>query len=161
MTTRGKVFREAARGRESYFFKLELNGCRVWAGLCEWAETFASVVGTRVRRGRSQQKRLDAVRVHHLLAGRPGEDREATILRGDERHGVALILYELRRGHVSRAAELHGLDDRRGVADDRLGQDQLLDRRAASPSHDLRAEGEQLVVVADDGRAVHGGQPAD
>ena len=38
-----------------------------------------------------QQQRLDAVRVDHLLARRPGENREPPILRCDERHGVTLV----------------------------------------------------------------------
>src|ERR1700730_636409 len=43
-----------------------------------------------------QQQRLHPVRVDHVLARRPREDREASILRCDERDRVALILHELR-----------------------------------------------------------------
>ena len=44
--------------------------------------------------------------MHELLVRRPLEDREAPVLRGNERRGVALIVDELRRRKMSRAAEL-------------------------------------------------------
>ena len=69
--------------------------------------------------------------VHLLLARRPGEDGEAAVLRRDQRERVALIVHELRRGQVPRAAELRGVDDRGVAAFDRLGDRHLLDRRRA------------------------------
>ena len=46
---------------------------------------------------RLQQQRLHTVSVNHPFARRPGEDREAAVLRRHERDSVALILGELRR----------------------------------------------------------------
>ena len=37
------------------------------------------------------------MRVNHLFTGRPCEDREATVLRRDERERITLVLDELRR----------------------------------------------------------------
>ena len=37
------------------------------------------------------------MRVDHVFAWRPSEDCELTILRGNQRHRVVLIVYELRR----------------------------------------------------------------
>jgi hypothetical protein len=45
------------------------------------------------------------MRVDHGFAFGPFEDGEAAILRGHERHGVALVLDELRRGEVTGAAQ--------------------------------------------------------
>jgi len=45
---------------------------------------------------RLQQKRLDAVRVHHVDAWRPGEHGESAVLPRDERHRIALVVDELR-----------------------------------------------------------------
>ena len=53
-----------------------------------------------------QQQRVDAVGVHELLARRPLEDREAAVLRRDERHRVVLIVHELRGRQVPRPAQL-------------------------------------------------------
>src|SRR4051812_42338454 len=69
----------------------------------------------------SQQQRLDAVRMHHVLARRPGEHREVSVLRGDERDRVALIVDELRGGEVPRAAEQRRMHDARHESLDRLG----------------------------------------
>ena len=41
------------------------------------------------------------MRVDHVLARRPGEDGEVSVLRGDERDGVLLIVRELRRTRFS------------------------------------------------------------
>ena len=53
-----------------------------------------------------KQQRVDAMRVHELLALRPLEDREASVLRRDERHRITLIVHELRGRQVPRAAQL-------------------------------------------------------
>jgi hypothetical protein len=45
------------------------------------------------------------MRVDYGLAFGPFEDGKAPILRGNERHGVALVLDELRRGEVTGAAQ--------------------------------------------------------
>jgi len=50
--------------------------------------------------------------VDHRLARRPGEDGKAPVLRRDEGDRVALIVDELRRGQVSGAAKLRGVNDR-------------------------------------------------
>ena len=52
------------------------------------------------------KQRVDAMRVHEVLARRPLEDREAAVLRRHQRHRVALIVDELRGREVPRAAEL-------------------------------------------------------
>ena len=53
------------------------------------------------------------MRVHHVLAGRPFEDGEAPILRGNQRGAallaIALIVDELRGREMPRAAELVGM----------------------------------------------------
>src|SRR5437764_1095169 len=46
----------------------------------------------------SQEQTFDPVRVNHVFALRPCEDRESAILRCDEGHGVALVVNELRGG---------------------------------------------------------------
>ena len=53
-----------------------------------------------------KQQRVDAMRVDELFARRPLEDREAAVLRRDQRHRVVLIVHELRGRQVPRAAEL-------------------------------------------------------
>ena len=98
----------------------------------------------------SEQQRVDAVRVHELFTRRPLEDREAAVLRRDQRHRVALIVHELRRRQVPRPAQLRRRRARRRAAFDRLGHVDLLDRRAAAPPRDLRAERQQVVAVVDD-----------
>src|SRR5205085_4876553 len=87
--------------------------------------------------------------------------REAPVLRGDERDGVALILDELRRRQMTCAAELDRLDDRSRVAYDRLSHDHLLDLCTTFTAHDLRTKREQFVLLRDERRAVNGRQPAD
>jgi len=54
---------------------------------------------------RSQQQRLDAMRVDPCLTGRPCEDGEMAILRRHQRDAVALILNELRRREVPGSAK--------------------------------------------------------
>ena len=84
------------------------------------------------------------MRVDHVLAGRPGEDGEAAILRGDERDRVALVVDELRGRQVARAAELRRMDD--AAAPPSIGSVtvRLLDRRrcpaAARSSRRTRAD---------------------
>src|SRR5947199_10627340 len=68
-----------------------------------------------------EQQRLDAVCVDHVLARRPGEDREVPILRRHERDGIALILDELRGRQMPCAAELARVADGRNDALDQLG----------------------------------------
>ena len=60
---------------------------------------------------RSEQQRLDAMGVHHVLARRPGEDREVPVLRRNERDGVALVVDELRGRQMPRPAELDGVQN--------------------------------------------------
>ena len=83
------------------------------------------------------------MRVDHVLAQRPLEHGEAAVLRRDERDGVPLILRELRRRQVSRAAELRRMHEHRLGAFDRLGERHLFHlrriRRAARSSRRRRA----------------------
>ena len=44
-----------------------------------------------------QEQCIDAMSVHHLLASRPGEDGEATILRSNQGKGILLVMDELCR----------------------------------------------------------------
>src|SRR5436309_13745698 len=78
-----------------------------------------------------QQQRLDAVRMDHVLARRPGEDGEVPVLRRHERDGIALILDELCRGQMPRAAELARVHDSGNAAFDRFGDRHLLHLRRA------------------------------
>ena len=90
------------------------------------------------------------------------EDREAAVLRGDERHRVALVVHELRGRQVPRAAELR-TGARSSAAPPSIGSvtDDLLDQRRALAPRDLRAESEQFVPIGDDRRAVDRRQPGD
>ena len=76
------------------------------------AQSSAEVRGVRLHSRTLQQQRFDAVRVHHRFARRPRKDREAAVLRRDERHRVALIVHELRGRQMPRAAELRRMHDR-------------------------------------------------
>src|SRR5262249_2008395 len=80
-----------------------------------------------------QKQRLDPVRVHHILARRPGKHREPAVLRGDERHGVPLVVHELRRRQVPGTAQDGRMDHARHEALDRLGDCRLLHRLPAAP----------------------------
>src|SRR6266496_1968974 len=53
-----------------------------------------------------KQQCLDAMGVNHFLAWRPREDRESSILRGDESNGVPLIMNELGGRQVTRSTQL-------------------------------------------------------
>ena len=108
-----------------------------------------------------QQQRLHAVGVHHPDAGRPLEHGEAAVLGGDKRHRIALILHELRRREMPRAAELVGMNLRDGCALDGFAQQDLLYSRRSRLPCDLRAEAEQFITMIEDGRAVYRGQAAD
>ena len=65
------------------------------------------------------------MRVDGVLARRPREHREVAVLRGDQRQRVALIVDELRRRQVARAAEPGRMDGFRHAADTRLGDDDV------------------------------------
>ncbi len=98
--------------------------------------------------------------VHHVLARRPGEDGEAPVLRRHQRQRVVLVVNELSGRKVTRSAQPRRLDDRGGVPHHRLGHRHPLHPRAPAP-HDLHPEGQELVALVDDGRAVHRGQAGD
>ncbi len=91
-----------------------------------------------------------------MLARRPCEDREATIHRGYQRHAVRLILYELRRRKVSRAAEFQWVNDGGHAVYDWFRHDYLLDLSAAVTTTDFGAERKQLILIADEGRPIDG-----
>ena len=101
---------------------------------------------------------LSGQRVHEVVAGRPFEDRETAVLRRDERGGIALIVDELRGGEMPRPAELIRIDRRRRAAFDGLGHQHALDLRAAAAARDLRPEGDELVALGHQRRAVDGRQ---
>ena len=67
------------------------------------------------------------MRVNHLLAGRPGEDRETAVLRGHQSDRTGLILRELGRRKMPRSADLNRMKNRRLAADDRFRDDDLFD----------------------------------
>ena len=69
------------------------------------------------------------MRVNHALARRPRENSEAPVLRRDERDGVSLVVHELRRGEVPRAAERRRMADRWRATFDRLGNGGQFHRR--------------------------------
>ena len=88
-----------------------------------------------------------------MLARRPGEDCEATIHRGYQRNTVRLVLYELRRRKVSRTAKFQWVNDRGYVVNDRFRHDNLLDLCTVVTTTNLRAESQQLILIADECRA--------
>ena len=49
--------------------------------------------------------------VNHAVANSPREYGETPILRGDQRQGIALIMYELHRREVSSTTQLRRMDD--------------------------------------------------
>ena len=81
------------------------------------------------------------------VARRPGEDREPAVLRGHQYDGVRLILHELRGSQMAGPAQLTGVHRARLVAFHGLGEDDLLNLRAALAASDLGAEGEHFVRV--------------
>ena len=56
------------------------------------------------------------MRVDHVFALGPREHREASVLRRDQRHGVALIVHELRGRQMPRAAQAGRMHERRGAS---------------------------------------------
>ena len=69
---------------------------------------------------RLHEQHIDTMRVDHLFARRPGEDCKAAVLRSDQCQRVSLIVYELGRRQVTRAAMLYRRNHDRCVADNRL-----------------------------------------
>src|SRR4051794_37169060 len=119
-----------------------LNGCAVASP--RFGDSIGLLCHPLAKSKGLQQEGLDTVGVDHLLAGRPGKDRETAVLRRDERDAVALIVCELRGGQVTRPTEVRGIELERGAADNRLGHRDLLDLRRSAAARDLRTEGEQL-----------------
>ena len=70
----------------------------------------------------SKKQGLDAVGVDGPFSARPGEHGEVTILRRDQRDGVALIVDELRRRQMTGSAKIRRGHRRRNRALDRLGE---------------------------------------
>ena len=94
------------------------------------------VAGCRLPR--LEQQRLDAVRAYDALVRRPDEDREAPVLRGDQRDAVLLIVHELGSRQVSRPAEMGGIHRPRDAADDGFGHlHVLVERLPRQPADDL------------------------
>src|SRR4051812_36133611 len=98
------------------------------------------------------------MRVDHLFAGRPREDSEAAILRGDQAEALSLIVKELRGGQVARAAVLDWMGYLGFVTNDGFSKHHLFDGCAAGSSDYLGAEGEDFVGAANHRRAVNGGE---
>src|SRR5437868_5496861 len=94
----------------------------------------------------------------HVFAGRPDENREASVLGSDEGDRVALIVDELGGGDMARPTQLGRVHYGGTGSDDGLRHDQLLDPRRALPPADLGPEGEDFVFSAYDGGAIHGGK---
>src|ERR1700742_4519650 len=88
-----------------------------------------------------QQKSFNAMRVDLVFAGRPGKDGEPAILRSDQRHGIVLIMYKLRRGEMACATELSWLNDLGAGALNRLSDDHIDDLGRSATAYDLGAEG--------------------
>src|SRR3954453_15434902 len=102
-----------------------LNGCAVASP--RFGDSIGLLCHPLAKSKGLQQEGLDTVGVDHLLAGRPGEERETAVLRCDERDAVTLIVCELRGGQVTCAAQMRGVQLERGAADNRLGHRDLLD----------------------------------
>ena len=75
---------------------------------------------------RSQQERFNPVGVNHALVVRPFENCKTAVLRCDERHRIVLIVDELRRRQMPRAAQTIGMDDGLDAAFDGFGDRHLL-----------------------------------
>src|SRR5258706_15034897 len=96
--------------------------------------------------------------VDHCLTFGPFKDREASILRRDECNGVALILDELRRRQVPRAAELIRMDDGGFRTHDRFRHRYLLDPWPATAASDLGAKTKHLMLFGENHGAIDPGQ---
>ena len=95
------------------------------------------------------------MRMDHVFARRPGEDGELAVWGCHQRHGVALVVNELRRRKMTRTAELSWLDDPAPVVP--IGSVTIAvatckDPRAAHQI--LGAEGEHLVAIIDDSSSI-------
>jgi hypothetical protein len=77
--------------------------------------------------------------VHDVAGGRPGEYREAPVLRCNQGNGVSLIVYELSRRHVPRISKLGRFDDQSLGSFDRLGNQYAFDSTGGIARHDLHA----------------------
>src|ERR671924_1381028 len=99
------------------------------------------------------------MRVHGPFARRPGEDREASVLRRDERDRVALIVNELRGRQMARTAKRRWMDLHRHTAFDWFGHRHDFDWRSTTPANNLRPERQELVLGREDRRAIDGGEP--
>src|SRR6267142_1443452 len=106
-------------------------------------------------RGLLQQKHIYTMRMDHLLAWGPCEDRKPTILRRYERESVALIVYKLRRREVSRAAILYSIDHDSSIADDRFSYYDSFNRCTSRCAPYLCSECQQLILVAEHRSAVN------
>jgi LmbE family N-acetylglucosaminyl deacetylase len=80
------------------------------------------------------------MRPNSIIGRRPREDRKAPVLGSDKRHGIWLIVDELRRGEMARAAKLTGMHAFGDAAFDWLGDDNMLDSRRPAATADLRAK---------------------
>jgi len=92
--------------------------------------------------------------MNHLLARRPGEDREASILGGYQGESIALIVDELCGREMSRSAVFGRVDDHRKIPDDGFGNHPFIDVRAVSRPPDLGPEREQFISIVDDCGAI-------
>ena len=99
--------------------------------------------------------------MHAFLARRPDEHGKTTILRRDQRDGVALVKHELCRCEMARPAEQRRMNDRRFAPFDWLGDAALFDERRTLPPGDFRAESQHLAAIRENRRAVHRREPGE
>src|ERR1041385_1292930 len=73
-----------------------------------------------------QQQRIHPMRMHNIIAGRPGEYGKPAILRGYQGKGITLIVYKLGRSKVPGTAILSGCHNLCGTINNRFGHHNFL-----------------------------------
>ena len=96
--------------------------------------------------------------VYDLSARGAGEYCEPTVLRGDQRDGITLVVNKLCSREVAGPAELGRLYHHRAPTIDRLRDDHLSDYGRTLAADNLGAKSQQLVIRIDQRRAIDGGQ---
>src|SRR5262249_61637529 len=144
--TKAKPSVSSAALSEAVFVNTPASIFRFYCELCQPRRRLASSCPSfSSTPQRLQQERLDAMRMHDVVARRPCEDRKSAILGGDERHRVTLIVDELCGRKMSRATEARRVDDLRDPALNRLSDGDLLDLRRSRPPNDLGAERNEMI----------------
>jgi hypothetical protein len=122
--------------------------------------TFGLATASIDRLGVLKKESLNTMCVDHILAWRPSEDSELTILRGNQRHGFVLVEYELRCRKMSRASELSWLDHDRTGTFDRLRHDHISDLWRSLAAHYFGTKREHLKAIGHYSSAVHRSEPS-